>query len=192
MSIFFKVKASTILCACLVGLSLASPAALAEDKSQLLMPMSDQVASVLKYCSTSDIEADKLTMQKAGFVNVVDGTPKAEMPREFMAFVKYFYDEAGKVSNFLIKENEGKYLVVIIDGNNTCNSAPFFGSLDQVSPLLASHQAEKVKESEQIKHGDVEIKTSLYKVKDKVFAISEISNASAGERLTSVTATRVY
>lgn len=175
-----------------IGVGFASPSAFAEDKADLLAPMVEQSQSVLNYCASGNIEADKLAMQKEGFVKVVDGVANAEMPKDFASFVDFFYQEAGKSNEFLAKKSGNKYIVIIIDSNNSCNSPPSYGSLTQLASLMGQHKAERLNgDGGEATSGNMTFKREMYRVNQKVVVNTEIIDTQH-PGVSYVTTTRLY
>lgn len=173
-----------------MGVGAASPSAFAEDKSVLLAPMIEQTRSVLNHCVSGNIDADKQAMQKDGFVSVVNGVANAEMPKDFAAFVDFFYQEAGKSGEFFVKQDDGKFIVIIIDSNNSCNSPPSHGDLNQLGPLMIQYKAERLNGNVAVS-GNMTFKREMYKVNQNVVVNTEIVDTQ-NPSVSYVTTTRLY
>lgn len=161
------------------------------DELNYLSGVDSQVKSVFDYCSGKSLDDDKVNLVRSGFVNIKNGVFNGELPADYKKFVSGFYKES-MIEDFYLKKDKDGFLLIIIDGGNTCNSIPLYSRNSSSSFLSEESKKGKVSEHDSIGLNGESIKSFVYKTKDGIFVLSEIKNKDTDKDYSMITAARVY
>lgn len=161
------------------------------NESNFLSGVNEQVKSVFNYCSGKSLKEDRVNLLRSGFINIKNGIFNGELPSDYRIFVDKFYKDSG-INDFYLKKNADGYILMIIDGENTCNSIPLYSQKAASSYLTNESKKDKVSEHDSVGANGEKIKSSVYKINGNIFVLSEIRNKDVDEKYVMITAVRVY
>ncbi len=161
------------------------------DDSNYLSSVEKQVGSVISYCSGKTLGDDRVNLVRNGFANIKNGVFNGELPSDYKKFADKFYKDSD-VGDFYFKKDGDGFLLIIIDGENTCNSIPLYTKKASSDFLSSEDRKGKVSEHDSVGTSGEKIKSLVYKIKENIFVLSEIKNKDIEDGYSMVTAVRVY